>query len=163
MLNSLSMRLTAALNVLVTFALAALPANVLAQCSCTPGGCGSARNSGCCSAAEQPLTKSCCAAPEPSVAKQSCCCTDFTATSCSHLQNQSGGQSCECSPGWPGQSPADPSSPTFGPKSVPTSELPFWATTILTIDLSASSSRTTDLALHAPPIPLRELYCVWRI
>jgi hypothetical protein len=41
--------------------------------------------------------------------------------------------------------------------------LPLWAGTPLCFDLKLASLLTTDAPLSAPPVPIRELYCVWRI
>jgi hypothetical protein len=118
----------------------------------------------CCTQEELPAAKeSCCIAPVAS-GKSGCCCTQLTATVCSHADSRIAGSGCECSPVRPSQAPAQPVVPGSESKLVATAELPLWAASPVALDLSLSSSlSTTDLALHAPPIPLRELYCVWRI
>lgn len=156
-------RPTAALNVLVTLFVACLPGNAWASCACAPGGCGSAATASCCSQ-EAPAAQSCCAAPVAAPSKSECCCTQPAATACSHSDSRTAGSGCECSPARPSQAPAQPVVPSSESKLVATAELPPWAAPVFALDLNAlSSAATVDRALHAPPVPLRELYCIWRI
>jgi hypothetical protein len=106
--------------------------------------------------------ENCSIVPVAAPSKSGCCCTQLTATACSHADSRIAGSGCECSPVRPSQAPAQPVVPGSESKLVATAELPLWAASPVALDLS-SSLLTTDLALHAPPIPLRELYCVWRI
>jgi len=154
------LRLTAALNVLATFVVAVWPGNALAQCGCGPDGCGANATTGCCSAPPKPQAALCCEAPRS--APQHCCCIANTPATCSHEAANSAELGCECSPARPA-APAQPSAPDFGSKVISTSALPLWAETLPDFNLSTSPSLLADVALHAPPIPLRELYCVWRI
>lgn len=162
MFSAVFIRRFAIFNVLVMLTAASLPAGAAAQCACAPGGCSSLPKAGCCSAGEKPQTKSCCSQAKPAP-KQHCCCTDLTGTKCSHEANNAVDNGCECSPVRPDQPPAQTPAPTLTAKVVATAILPPWADTFLHLDLKAWSPKAADLALHAPPIPLRELYCVWRI
>lgn len=163
MIRSIPIRLTSALSMVVMLVAGALPAGAWAECGCAPGGCGkSSAQAGCCSVEQQPIHSQCCeAAPsQPTTAK--CCCTAPAPRACSHSEAHRTGSGCECSPSRPSQAPAtNPSTIAVG-KPIVSGALPPWAASPLCFDLDLASSLPTDALLNAPPVPLRELYCVWR-
>lgn len=165
MIKHTSHRLTAAINVVATLLVAVLPANAWAVCACGPSGCGTGSEASCCSTQEaEPAAPSCCATELLAASTPQCCCTDRTATACSHSEAGSTAQGgCECLPGRADPFPAQPATPFSGPQLVADGELSLWASVLPTFELTLTSTLSTDLVLHAPPIPFRELYCVWRI
>jgi len=160
-----SIRLIAALNVLATLIGALVPVSATGECLCAPGGCGSARSpaSSCCAATERqsPHGKHCCDASTSHVVPASCCCTQVLPKPC--LMGEQHASGCECSPAWPANPAAKIESSLSRSEQESAAQPPLWAVTPLCFNLNVVSPLATDMHLHATPIPLRELYCVWRI
>jgi hypothetical protein len=156
-------RLTAAVTVLATLIVAVLPGGAWAECGCVAGGCtAEGATSSCCSQTQPSAQENCCA-PELHAAQVKCCCTDLGARICSTSDRQHRGSGCKCLPSSPSQAPAQNPATSFESKAGSASDAPLWLAAPLCFDLNVASLLATDVILHAPPIPLRELYCVWRI
>jgi hypothetical protein len=162
MIGAIPIRLNSLVGVLATLMLGIAPASAWAECACASGSCGAGEPSGCCSTAqEQPAPKSCCEGVELLAAPAKCCCTSAIPRACSSGEQHRTSGDCECSLSRP--PPAqNPQATSMAEWSV-SDELPPWANAPLCFDLRSASSLSTNPFLSTPPIPFRELYCVWRI
>jgi hypothetical protein len=166
MIGTFQIRLTSALSTLAMLVVGIAPSSALAECGCAPGGCAALKSpkSGCCSTAdERPAPKQCCEVPQSHAAPAKCCCTMVAPRTCSLSEQHRTSGGCECSPSRPSQAPAHNPSKTSVAKSSFSGELPPWANAPLCFDLNSALSLPTNAFLNTPPVPFRELYCVWRI
>jgi hypothetical protein len=166
MIGTIPVRLTSVLSMVAMLVAGVLPAGAWAECGCAPGGCGTgSAKAACCSVEQHPTHSQCCeaAASLPIPANAKCCCTAVVPRACSQSDTHHAGGGCECSPSRPSQAPANnPSTIAAGQPGI-SGALPPWTTSPLCFELKQASSSPTDVLLNAPPVPLRELYCVWRI
>jgi hypothetical protein len=165
MTNPTLYRRTAWLSAFTALVVAVLPSTAWANCQCGPDGCGKGpASSSCCSVengeTDKPLS-SCCAAKIAEVVSTCCCTQPHISIVCQH--GEPAAQSdCECSPGRSNQEPAQ-QAPAIKLSLFEVSTLPLWAVVPPLVHDLDMSPRATDAAAFAPPIPVRELYCVWLI
>lgn len=159
------LRPTSFLSVLATLVVAVLSPTAWARCECGPSSCGQSSAGSCCGQSEKE-TAGCCAqdvATRDVELQQGCCCTSVSAAACTTHGEQLGSEAlgCECSPTRPVDVPVLPaSSENYRAAEQP---LPMWLVpSVPPVDLSLSSRESAALSFHSPPLPLRELYCVWR-
>lgn len=155
---------TALASVLLTL-VTVLPSSTWAHCACDSGICGAANTS---------EAQSCCgekhkAAASEESAHDACCCTQpHLGSNCrssfasdGETGRESSAQECGCSPSQPVQ-------PLTSERSTSAHVLPdFGALACVAIlppavELQLSPSDWAASLIHAPPVPVRERFCVWR-
>jgi hypothetical protein len=160
--------------VLASLAAAVLPPSTWASCSCGPAACGQGEAGASCYSGDSQQSQSvACCTQETANVESSCCCTGLTGTfACrtdggrrgrifaAGILEEHGAQGCECSPVRPDPLPAQPVFPVNAAEVV---DFLAWSPAAMPPPLEFNlSSLDAAASFHSPPIPWRELYCVWR-